>query len=29
MNTQKEIYFTQIKVLIGYLKDVYNKRDII
>ena len=29
MNTQKELYFTQIKGLIGYLKDVYNKRDII
>ena len=29
MNTQKELYLAKIKNLIGYLKDVYNKKVII
>ena len=29
MNTQKKLYFAKIKNLIEYLKDVYNKKDII
>ena len=29
MNTQKELYLAKIKNLIEYLKDIYNKKDII
>ena len=29
MNTQKKLYLAKIKNLIEYLKDVYNKKDII